>query len=139
MANKTKQNKKSKALLVDEMSCHVDLTKSELVMILVVENVHEVRVEGMNLFDFGKFVEHERETIVKALLREFHLTHVERTYACDLVVFVHYGRRFSLGFRQDQVDKLLLVYFLILFLIHKINLDFFFSCLPWPSERSSLF
>lgn len=94
-------------LLVDEMSGHVDLAESELVVVLVVQNVHEIGVERVDLFDLGKLVEYERQAVVETLLREFHLAHVERAYARDLVVFVHDGGRFALRFRQDHIDELL--------------------------------
>ena len=60
--------------------------ESEFVVIAIVENVHQVAVERMNVFDDGKFGENERQLIVKVLLRVLNLAHVEVAYATDLIV-----------------------------------------------------
>lgn len=101
-----------------------ELTESEFVVIAIVENVHQVAVERMNVFDDGKFGENERQSIVKVLLRVLDLAHVEVAYATDLVAsggemkarasfggrvfsLVYDGRRLSLRFRENYVDEVL--------------------------------
>ncbi len=41
------------------MSGHVELTESELVVVLVVEYVHQVRVERMDLFEFREVLQYQ--------------------------------------------------------------------------------
>ena len=41
-------------LLANKMLCHVDLTQGELVMVLVVQDVHEIRIERVDVLNLGE-------------------------------------------------------------------------------------
>ena len=48
----------------------VDLSERDLIMVLVVEDVEEVGVEGMDLVQLGELVDDQRQPIVEVLLGE---------------------------------------------------------------------
>lgn len=89
------------------MSGHVDLTERELVVILVIENVHEIRVEGMDLVQLRELGEHACQAIVVVLLCVFDLARVELTDASDAVLLVDDSWRLTLCLGQSHVDKVL--------------------------------
>lgn len=84
-----------------------NLAESELVVILIIEHMQEIRVEGMDSLKAGELVNDAGELLVEVLLREPHLAHVELTQARDRIPLVHHRRRLSLRARQDDVNHLL--------------------------------
>ena len=89
------------------MSGHVDLAQSELVVVLVVQNVHQVGVERVHLLELGKLVENERETIMVVLLGVFDLSGIELADTADAVLLVDDSGRLALGLGQDHIDEVL--------------------------------
>lgn len=89
------------------MSGHVDLAERELVVILVIENVHEIRVEGMDLVQLGELGEHACQAIVVALLCIFDLARVELADASNAVLLVDDSWRLTLRLGQSNIDKVL--------------------------------
>ena len=65
------------------MLCGRDLTKCKLVVIAIVENTHQIRVEGMNVFQSREFSQHHLEPIMKVLLGILDLAKVEPSDSRD--------------------------------------------------------
>lgn len=86
------------AHVIDHVFSSFDMTKGEFVMVLVIEYVEEITVEGMNVFDFGKVFEDVEEFLVKSFLAEFDFSHVEGSDAADGIARVDDCGCFSLGF-----------------------------------------
>lgn len=86
-------------LRIDQMTGSIQLAQSQFVMVLVVQNVHEIRIEWMDIVEFGKVLNDLRQTIVEILLCVFDFSHVECTNARDFVAFVYDRWRLSLCFR----------------------------------------
>ena len=93
--------------VVDEVLGRVDLAQRQLVVVLVVQDVHEVGVERVYVVQLGKLGHHHRQAVVEGLLSELYLASVELTDAGDLEVAVDDGRRFPLRFGQDDVHEVL--------------------------------
>jgi hypothetical protein len=91
------------------MPGHVDLAQGELVVVLVVQDVHQVGVEGMHVVHLGKVGQHLGHAIVVVLLRELDLAQVELSDTRDLVLLVDYGRCLALCLGQDDIDEVLYV------------------------------
>lgn len=85
----------------------VDLTQRQLVVVPVVENVHEVGVERMNIVELRKFVQDGRQLVVERLLGEFDLSRVELANSGYLEVLADDGGRLALGAREDDIDEIL--------------------------------
>ena len=92
---------------VDEVFGRVDLPQRQLVVVLVVQDVHEVGVERMDVVQLRELGHHRRQPVVERLLGELHLPRVELPDAGDLEVAVDDGGRLSLGLGQDNVHKVL--------------------------------
>ena len=93
--------------VVDEMFGSVYLTKSQLVVVLIVQDVHEVGVERVNLVKSRKFVQNGGKLVVKRLLRELDLSGVKLADSRYLKVLADHGRRFPLGARENDIHKVL--------------------------------
>lgn len=85
----------------------VYLTKCELVVILVVENIEKVGEKGMNFLDLGKFADDQTESVVKVLLCVFDLSHIKITDSRYLITTVDDCGCFSLGFRENDIGEIL--------------------------------
>ena len=92
---------------VDEVFGGVDLPQRQLVVVLVVENVHEIGVERVDVVQLGELGHHRRQPVVERLLGELYLLRVELPDAGDLEVAVDDGGRLSLGLGQDDVHEVL--------------------------------
>lgn len=79
------------------MSGGIDLAKSQLVVIFVVEDIEKIGEERVDFFDLGKFAYNDRKAIMKVLLRKFHFTHVKITNPRYLIMSVNYSGGFPLG------------------------------------------
>mmetsp|Transcript_2363 Transcript_2363/g.4806 ORF Transcript_2363/g.4806 Transcript_2363/m.4806 type:complete len:206 (-) Transcript_2363:19-636(-) len=93
--------------LVDKVPRHIQLSQSQLVVVLVVQNIEQVCVKRMNIVDTGELVEDCGELLVPVLLRILHLAHVKLTDARYRISLMHHRRRFPLCFREDDIDKVL--------------------------------
>lgn len=87
------------------MPCRVDLSKSQLVMVSVVQDVHEVGIEGVDAVQLGKVLDDGGQSVVKILLSKFYFFAIELTYPGYLVLLVDNCWRLSLGLRQGYVNK----------------------------------
>lgn len=75
----------------------VQLAEGQFVMVLVVQNVHQIGIEWMHIVQFREILDDLRQSIVEVLLCVFDLARVEGADARDLVAFVDNGGRFPLG------------------------------------------
>lgn len=89
------------------MPRRVELTQRQFVMILVVQNIHQISIERMDIIQFREVLDDLCQSIVEILLREFDFAYVEGTYPRYFVAFVYNGWRFALCFRQHYVDEVL--------------------------------
>lgn len=85
----------------------VELTQRQLVMILVVQHVHQVGVERMHVVQLGKVLNDLRQAIVEVLLRVLHLARVECPDSGYFVALVDHRRGLALCLRQHNVDEVL--------------------------------
>lgn len=112
-------------ILVDQILGDVNLSQGQLVMVLVIQDVHQVGVERVDvlqkqtkhnwesdkspnsldrrLFEvtyikLWEVGENLREAVVVVLLRELHLAHVKMSDAVNLVMFVDNCGRLPLCF-----------------------------------------
>jgi hypothetical protein len=68
---------------VDEAARGVELAQRQLVVVLVVEDVHEVGVEGVHVVHLGEVLQDERQPVVPVAGRELDLAHIELADALD--------------------------------------------------------
>jgi hypothetical protein len=61
----------------------------------------------MNIVQLGEIGQNGGQFVMKGLLGKLDFAHVELTDTRNLVLLVDYSWRLSLGFRQDDVDKIL--------------------------------
>ena len=67
--------------LADEVAGDAELAEGKLVVVLVIEDVEEVAVEGMDGVDLGEVVQDLRQLVVPGAGGVLHLPHVELTDA----------------------------------------------------------
>lgn len=77
---------------VDEVASGVELTQGELVVVFIIENIHEISIEWMDIVDFWEFIDDGSEAVVPVALGEFHFAHIElsdalNSPACTYVVW----------------------------------------------------
>ena len=63
--------------VVDEVLGRVDLPQGQLVVVSVVEDVHEVGVERVDVIQLGKLVQDGGKLVVECLLRELYLSSIK--------------------------------------------------------------
>lgn len=87
------------------MSCCVDLSQRELVVVLIVENIHERGCEGVKIIKHWKLLEHRIELLDDAVFCEHDLSHVEFSDTCDLVARMDDGGCLSLRLAENNVEE----------------------------------
>lgn len=87
------------------MSGGVDLTKRQFVMIPIVENIHEVTVERMDVLQLGELGENDGQLLVETGLSEFDFPHVESTNSANLEMAMNHGWCLTLSLGQDDVGE----------------------------------
>jgi len=92
---------------VNQVTSRVQLAQRQLVVVLVVQHVEQVGVEGVDVVDFWEVVQDEGELFVPALRRELDLAHVELTDALNAPAIVNDRWCLPLGFAQHDVDEVL--------------------------------
>lgn len=92
---------------VDNVTDGTDLAEGDLVVITVIQDMHQITVEGMDIIDLREFDEDVSELFVDGLLGEFDLLHVELTNTRDVVTLVDDGRSLTLGFGKNDINKVL--------------------------------
>ena len=85
----------------------VDLTQGQLVVVPVVEDVHQICVERVDVLQLWKLGQDDGQLLVEAGLRKLDLAHVESPDSADLEVPVHHRRRLPLRLGQDDVGEVL--------------------------------
>ena len=93
--------------VVDEVLGRVGLPQGQLVVVFVVEDVHKVSVERMDVVQFRKLGQYGGQFVVERLLRELNLFGVKLSNSRYLHVLVDDGRRFALRLGENNVDKVL--------------------------------
>ena len=76
-------------------------------MVFVIEHVHKVSIERVNVVQLRELVQHGRQLVVKVLLSELDFSGVELPDSGDLVVFVDHSRGLALSLGQDDVYEVL--------------------------------
>lgn len=74
-------------------------------MVLVVEDIEEVAVERVDVFDFGEVLEHVGDFFIEGLLAELDFAHVKGSDSADGIARMYDGGCFSLGFWENNVDE----------------------------------
>ena len=92
-------------MITHQVSGGIDLTKCQFVMIPVVEHIHEVTVERMDVLQLGELGENDRQLLIETGLGEFDFPHVEGANSADLEVAMDHGRGLALGLGQDDVGE----------------------------------
>lgn len=88
-----------------QVSGGVDLSKSQFVMVPVIENIHEVTVERMDVLQLGELGENDGQLLIETGLGEFDLPHVKSANSTNLEVAMDHGRGLALGLGQDDVGE----------------------------------
>mmetsp|Transcript_19433 Transcript_19433/g.74612 ORF Transcript_19433/g.74612 Transcript_19433/m.74612 type:complete len:651 (-) Transcript_19433:57-2009(-) len=83
----------------------VQLAQGELVVVPVVQHVHEIGVERVDLVEDREVIEDTRELVVEVLLRILDLPHVELPDSADSIALVNDRWRLPVGLRQDDVNE----------------------------------
>ena len=84
----------------------VDVAEGELVVIAVVEHVHQVGVEGVDVVQLREPLDDSCQLLIDSLLHELDFAHVELADSLDLEALTDLGRRLTLRFRQHDVDQI---------------------------------
>ncbi len=92
--------------LLDEVLSGVELTKSKLVVVLIVENIEKRGDERVKVVHDGKLLEDSIELLGESVLCEHDLAHVERTNTCDLPSWVNDGRCLSLCLGENNIEEI---------------------------------
>jgi hypothetical protein len=83
--------------VVDDVLGLVDVTQSQLVMISIIQHVHEITVERMDVVQLGEAVDDGGELLVKRRLHELDLAHVELTDTRHVEACGDHSRRLTLS------------------------------------------
>merc|ERR1712180_2962 len=76
-------------------------------MILIVQHVHEISIEWMDILHAGEISDDLSELVMVVLLCELDLSEIEASYAGDVVLLVDDGGGLALGFGEDDIDEIL--------------------------------
>jgi len=74
-------------------------------MVLVVEHIHEVSIERMNIVEAWKIIENLLKTFMESGLGKFDFAHVKCANACDGQTLVDDGRCLALDVGEHGVNK----------------------------------
>ena len=92
---------------VDELARDVHLAEGELEVVAVVEDVHQVRVERVDVVQPREVRQDLRQLLVVVGVRVLDLAHVKLPDADDVVARVDDGRRLPLRLGEYDVDEVL--------------------------------
>ena len=82
---------------VHDRLCLVAMAQGKLVMVTIVEHVHQVSVEGVDIVELGKAIDDARKFLVDGLLHELYFAHVELANALNLEALAHLSGRLALS------------------------------------------
>ena len=94
-----KTKNKLQYLRINQMPGRIQLSQCQLVMVLIVQHIHQIGVERMYIVQLGEVLNDLRQPIVEVLLSVFHLAHIKRTDPADFIMLVDHRRSFPLGLR----------------------------------------
>lgn len=83
----------------------VDVTERKLVMVAIVQHVHQIGVEGMDVVKFWETINDSAQFFIHSFLHEFNLAHVELSDALDFESLRDNCRRLALSFTQHDVNE----------------------------------
>ena len=86
------------------------MPESQLVVVSIVKDVHEIGVERVDVIQFGEPIDDASQLFVYGLLHEFDLAHVELSDTLDLEACRDLGRGLPLCLRQSDVDQVIRVW-----------------------------
>ena len=81
------------------------MTKSQLKVILIVEHVHQVSIEWMDVIELREAVNYGTELLIDSGLCEFDLSHVELSYSRDFELVMDLCGCFPVSLRQYYVNQ----------------------------------
>jgi len=76
-------------------------------MIRIVERVHQILVEWMNVLQSREAIENGQELFTESLLRKFHLSGIKCSYATNFKPRADLRGKSSLRSTKDNIEKLL--------------------------------
>ena len=83
----------------------VYVTERKLVMVAIVQHVHQIGIEGMDVVKFWETINDSAQFFIHSFLHEFNLAHIELSDALDFESLRDNCRRFALSFTQDDVNE----------------------------------
>ena len=81
----------------DEVAGHVELAQRKLEVVLVVQHIEQIRIEGVDVIDLGEVIQDLTQLLMPVGLRVLDLAHVERADAGDGPAIVDNCGRLALG------------------------------------------
>jgi len=85
----------------------VDVAQGDFVMILVVNDVDKISVEGVDIVELGEAFEDFGEFFMDVFTGELDFSHVEGSDSVDLIAGMDDSGGFTLGFGEDNVGKVI--------------------------------
>lgn len=79
-------------------------------MILIVENIHLISIERMNVVKLGKPIDYFRKLFIDRCLGKFYLSHVEFSNTSNFELMMDLSWSLSVCFGQDNVNKSIAVW-----------------------------
>ena len=74
-------------------------------MVTIVENVHQISIEWMNVIEFGEAINNSGQLLVDRFLHELDLAHVKLTDTLNLESLADLSGSLSLSLREDNIDE----------------------------------
>jgi hypothetical protein len=91
--------------VVNDAFCLVYVTKGELVMVAVVEHVHQISIKGMYIVQFWEALNDGGQLFCDDFLHVLYLTHIEFTNALDFEAGSDDCGSFPLSFAETDINK----------------------------------
>lgn len=73
------------------------MAQSQFIMVLVVEHVEQISIEGMDILNFREMLQSIAQFLRDGVLAELDLAHIERSYSGDGIAGVHDCGGFALS------------------------------------------
>jgi hypothetical protein len=93
--------------VVDEITSSVDVAQSDFVMILVVNDVDKISIEGVDIVELGEAFEDFSEFFMDVFTGELDFSHVESSDSVDGIAGMDDSGSFTLSFGEDNVGKVI--------------------------------
>uniref|UniRef100_A0A0E9WL69 Uncharacterized protein n=1 Tax=Anguilla anguilla TaxID=7936 RepID=A0A0E9WL69_ANGAN len=85
--------------IVNQILCYVYLSQGQLVVVFVIQNVHQVCIKWVNVVQLWEVRQYLSKPVMIVLLGKFHFSHVEMPDTMDLIVLMYNCGSFPLSFR----------------------------------------